>query len=328
MASRARASSLLVGVVVGMAAVALAVWALSPGELEPYTSGQSASGRSKARLVYAMWPTDGSDDNVEIYVVGDEAAPVRVTQYQGPDFAPSLSPDGRRIAFVSDREEPGNNDIYVMDVDGTNVSRVTTDINIDARPDWSPDASEIVFARHDGDTHFEIWVAASDGSGERRLTRNDVDDFAPDWSPDGESIVFQRYVGTNLELFTMHPDGSGVERLTNLPGEDRDPAWSPDGSAIAFIRDAEEVGEPAVFVLFPGSGAVDPLTPAMASIEAGPIWSADGSGVAAVVIGDGGYEVASGSVAGGPVTIAGLPAELIDDLKEGRDLIGLDGVVP
>ncbi len=82
----------------------------------------------------------------------DGSNPVRLTNEPGDDFAPSWSPDGTQIVFVSDRDQTaGIYDLYIMNADGSGVSRLTNDTAIDYSPDWSPDGKKIVFrSHHDG----------------------------------------------------------------------------------------------------------------------------------------------------------------------------------
>ncbi len=93
---------------------------------------------------------------------------------------PALSPDGTRIAFVSNRD--GNGEIYVIDADGKNLRRVTKDEGEDSNPTWSPDGEWIAFASNrDGD--LEIYVVRPDGKGLLQLTDNPTHDSEPAWSP-------------------------------------------------------------------------------------------------------------------------------------------------
>lgn len=101
-------------------------------------------------------------------------------------FSPTLSPDGTKIAFASDRdadpENRRNTEIYVMDGDGGNVRRVTNNDGTDINPTWSPDGQWIAFAS-DRDGDFEIYIIQPDGKGRRQLTDNTASDSEPAWSP-------------------------------------------------------------------------------------------------------------------------------------------------
>ena len=112
-----------------------------------------------------------------------------------------------RIAFVSGRD--GDSEIYVMNADGSGVSRLTDNPGRDWNPRWSPDGGRIAFTSdRDGDS--EIYVMNADGSGVSRLTDNSADDHNPSWSPDGGRIAFNSDRDGGWEIYVMNADGSGV----------------------------------------------------------------------------------------------------------------------
>ena len=90
-----------------------------------------------------------------------------------------------RIAFGS-----GDGEIYAMDPDGSNVTRLTRNFNVDGFPDWSQDGRRIAFVSN-RDGNSEIYAMDDDGSNVARLTNNSDSDQFPDWSPDGRRIAFQ-----------------------------------------------------------------------------------------------------------------------------------------
>lgn len=106
----------------------------------------------------------------------------QLTDTDAHDAFPAWSPDGSRIAFISDREGRGNWEIYVMDAAGGNQERLTYTDAIEGPPSWSPDGTQIVF-ESDRDGDFEIYVMAADGTDVRPLTENSVQDRNPDWRP-------------------------------------------------------------------------------------------------------------------------------------------------
>lgn len=108
---------------------------------------------------------------------------------------PTWSPDGTMIAYTSNAEDIFQ-DIWVMNADGTNQTRLTVNEAFDAFPEWSPDGTKIAFTS-DREEVDDIWVMDVDGSDPLRLTSGQGVDERPDWSPDGTRIVFSR-LGRNI----------------------------------------------------------------------------------------------------------------------------------
>ncbi len=177
------------------------------------------------------------DGNTEIYVMdGDGGNLRRVTVNPARDKYPAWSPDGKKIAFVSNRNQ-GYIQIWVMDADGSNPVRLTDGL-WDARPDWSPDGKRIVYDFLLNPENPDVWtrvifVMDADGKNNKRLTNQDG--ASPSWSPDGRKIAFESSrSGRHSEIYVMEADGRNQKRLTYDFGDNRDPAWSPDGRHIAY----------------------------------------------------------------------------------------------
>ena len=152
------------------------------------------------------------------------------------DYRPDWSPDGRRIAFTSNRS--GNPEIYVMNADGSDPVRLTFSNGASSvAPDWSPNGQQIVFQSNrdfypafpnlEFDPGSEIYVMKADGSEVRRLTNNVARDLDPAWSPNGAQIVFDsdRIVAQTKQVYVMNADGSDQRALTGAPGESGHAGW-------------------------------------------------------------------------------------------------------
>ena len=174
----------------------------------------------------------------DIYLMNPNgSAQINLTNHPANDTGPAWSPDGRRLAFVSTRND-NNEEIYLMDRDGTGIVRLTFDQGIDRWPTWSPDGMQIAF-QSDRGGNWDIYVMSADGSGQRPITDHPTSDRWPDWSPDGSRITFtSRRVGFTTKIFVMNPDGSNVAILSDPDGayDDRYSTWAPDGR-ITFVSD-------------------------------------------------------------------------------------------
>src|SRR6266851_5751424 len=187
-----------------------------------------------------------------------------------------------KIAFMSDRD--GSEQIYVMNADGSNPTRLTNSPATDDQPAWSPDGTKIAFTS-DRDGNTDIYVMNVDGSSPTRLTK-----YGPpwevglaSWSPDGTRIAYFE------EICDPPPDGcGGSTQIMNADGSDDHavvaggsrPAWSPDGGRLAF-------GTGQIWVLsLDGSGhiqVIDPRDIGGQHIE--PNWSPDGARIVFVSTG-------------------------------------------
>lgn len=153
----------------------------------------------------------------------------RLTDGWGIEVAPSFSPDGKRMAYVSDRG--GNPQIYVLDLaNGTN-RRITFGHKYCAAPCWSPRGDRIAYqAQVDGT--FQVATIRPDGSDVKVISSGFGGGEDPTFSPDGRLIAYAGRRTGRYQIYLMTAGGEFITRLTNLPGEQTDPAWSPRGIMV------------------------------------------------------------------------------------------------
>ena len=208
------------------------------------------------RIVFGSTGFGGQSDEI-VVVRGDGSAAARLTNSPGPDRMPVWSPDGSKIAFLSERD--GNSEIYVMNADGSGQTPLLTrPATNEWDPAWSPDGTRIAFASYSG-SEYDIWVVNSDGSGAVNITNDSGDDRFPSWSPDGDRIAFSSTRDGEYEIYTMDPDGGQVFRVTADPLWDRMPDWSPDGTRIVFEQGSPYVAGTLASTLLDGTD-LTPLT--------------------------------------------------------------------
>jgi len=230
-----------------------------------------------------------------------------------------------QIAFVSDRD--GNDEIYVMNADGSSPTRLTNNPATDLQPVWSPNAQKIAFAsQRDDRRYYEIYVMDADGSHPTQLTNNPAENLAPAWSPDGKKIAF-----TSMgEVYVMNADGSSTTRLTYSPPDwdwADQAAWSPDGTKIALTRASVGYCDP--------DGLCSSYTTLVISVMnadgtgihnlasgSGAAWSPDGARIA--FRGDGGINVLNADGSSGRQVIAAIGGQHLAWSPDGAK-IAFDG---
>jgi len=260
-----------------------------------------------AKIVF----TSNRDGSRQIYSMNaDGSNQTRLSNSTANDDRPRWSPNGSKIVFQSDRDNPdtGYMDIYVMNADGSGQTRLTTALYDDSVPSWSSDGSKIVFQSMRNGTNYQVYSMNADGSNQVNLTNTSASDCEPSWSPGGSQIAFasdRDHAGYH-SVYVMNSYGTNQQRLTfsGSTVDDTQPAWSPNSGKIAFVSTRDSVLEQwqetddfeipeddgqvltksrfqinkEVYVMNPdGSGQIR-LTNNLASDDS-PSWSPDGSKV-------------------------------------------------
>lgn len=177
---------------------------------------------------------------------------IRQLTFGGENAEAYFSSDGQRLIFQSTRDGRTCDQQFVMNIDGSDVHRVSTGTGkttcgyffggdqkiffasthaVDTTCPPRPDPSKGYVWRLDP---FDIYTANADGSGLERLTRYGIYTAEGTLSPNGQSIVFTSLKDGDLDIYTMKIDGSDVKRLTDAPGYDGGPFYSPDGTRIVY----------------------------------------------------------------------------------------------
>jgi len=224
--------------------------------------------RKKGTVKRYSWDYDENYDLFEA-PIGDGGGYKNLTKTLGYDAEGSYSPDGKLIAFASNRhaytEEMSKADkekfdlkkshmmdIYIMDSDGGNVRRLTTSPGYDGGPFFSPDGKRICWRRFnvEGD-QAEIYTMNIDGSDEQQITTIGAMSWAPFYHPSGEYLVFatNKHGFANFELYLVDVDGKGEPvRVTTTDGFDGLPAFSPDGGKLTWTSNRTPEKQSQIFL--------------------------------------------------------------------------------
>jgi TolB protein len=186
------------------------------------------------------------DGYAHLFAYIPDAMPLtRLTNGDWDDISPSAHPDGKSIAFASNRL--GQWDLFLMDLYTGELTQLTNTPEYEAAPSWSPDGSFIAYEAY-LDENLEIVVGPADAPTENaiRLTASPNADHSPAWAPGGRQIAFV----SNGEIILADLDRTGDARFQNLSNSplasESHPVWSPDGSKLAWATQSQSIGRSGI----------------------------------------------------------------------------------
>lgn len=253
-----------------------------------------------------VWLVSATCPSVAAGTVAPECEPVQLTRHVKNDNAPRWSPDGRRLAFVSNREE-GRNQIWLMNPFGGEPERLTESRTGVQAYQWSPDGARIAFVARQEPTPDEerrtkekddaapfdrdfrmarLWVIDVATKQAREIVKGEFHVGDPQWSPDGRSIAYTVHPtpraddGGRGDVWVVGADGQGARRLYENAGPDASPRWSPDGTRIAVLTReasaAQRVAQQRLAVVPAAGGPPRVVATDFLYQPGAPTWSADG----------------------------------------------------
>ena len=221
---------------------------VSPVEGVKTASGLSWSPDDRYLVYQDVQPNSNQRDIFRLDVTTGELVNL-TTDSPKFDTLPTWSPDGKQIAFVSDRNNPtkGSDSIWLMGPDGKNPRELTAKEGAweNTKPAWSPDSKQLAFYRWSLQKNFDapggpagLWVLDVANGKEQHLV--DFTDWlpsdAPVWSPDGKLIAFDYGNQDNTDVWVVSAQGGKPTQISKLPGGEKNISWSPDSKAFVFTN--------------------------------------------------------------------------------------------
>ena len=195
------------------------------------TGPSTAGSRDRLAFVRVLWDPD-------IYRLQLGASATPLVQSTFADYAAQYSPDGRRIAFHSERAGDAG-EIWLADADGSDPTRLTRGPGrFQGSPQWSPDGRWIAFDSQAESGHVDIWTIGLDGSGLRQATHDPADETLPSWSRDGRFLYFVSNRTARNEIWRVSAAGGTEEPITR-EGRSGPPLESFDGRTLYYLRPSD-----------------------------------------------------------------------------------------
>jgi TolB protein len=208
-----------------------------------------------------IWPLY---DSYDIFMADLDGNIVKqLTRTKGYDAEPTLSPDGKKMIYTSDKD--GDIDLYIMDLKSGKEKKVTNTLGYDGGAWFSPDGKKIIWRASRpktgteikeykdllaesmvAPTNMEVFVANADGRNAKQVTSFGQANWAPTFMPDNKRIIFasnhEYKRGFPFNLYTINEDGTGLHKVSRDKGFDAFPMFSPDGKKIIFSSNRNNGG--------------------------------------------------------------------------------------
>ena len=281
---------MLAGLGAAVPATVTAAPAPTTGTAPPADTGAASTAEPATGVVATAAATEPPPAEASSTTAPTEAATAPPTAPPPTDAAPVPTFVGGgqgQIAFASERD--GLPQIYVMGVDGADLTRLTQEPEGACQPAWSPDGTQLLFVtpcagKAERYPSSAIYVMNADGSQIRPFIAILGGAYEPDWSAAG--VVFTHIDGGRPQIYLANSEGGGLQRLSATNSGDSQPAWAPDGARLAF-RNFSRSGQMTIYWMLPdGNFARGGSNPEAISrgVEAGsPAWAPDDTAVVYVV---------------------------------------------
>ncbi len=220
------------------------------------------------RVVYQSYYTkpSGAITNGLFFISQEGGAPKQIPLPTGLNASPSISPDGKTIAFCGSVQ--GNPEIFTVEFDGSGLKRLTDATSIDSTPRWTPNGREIAFTSNRQGSP-QIYLMDTDGANIRRVTMAGKWSDEANFSPRGDLMAYSCRNEGEFQICVNDLASGRTFQITDLPGSHENPAWSPDGTRIAWQRRFN--GSTQIVTANPDGSSLKILT--TIGNNYGPVWS-------------------------------------------------------
>lgn len=248
-------------------------------------------GNTEGKIVFTLRDDSG---NLQIFTITPDGNNKTQLTFEGDNGRPDWSPNGKKIVFMSIRDERAW--VAIMDADGTNQKLLVEGLT----PDWSPDGNQIAFSHPDERQTPQIWIMDADGNNIRQITKSNTVKIGPSWSPDGKEMVFitpqnpessddpqpeigiMNSDGTNERILTtkdrinIHIEVNGDTTICETANNSNAPAWSPIDNRITFWSGIENHYGQVWVINSDGTGSKQLTEDCSHMNSDDPSWSPDG----------------------------------------------------